>query len=111
MSTTCEFPFVLNCFVIVYCITLIALFTNFYIETYRHQTRDREAAAAAAALMAGKAKANAAHNGVQHVNGAPVLPAITAKSYANGTKNGAMKNGDAIILNSDSSSQVYQRRH
>jgi len=40
----CEFPYVFNWYVIVYCVTLIALFTNFYIETYSHQKRDREAA-------------------------------------------------------------------
>jgi len=41
MTTPCDFPFVLNCYVIVYCVTLIALFTNFYIETYRHQKNDK----------------------------------------------------------------------
>lgn len=44
MTSTCEFPYVFNWYVIVYCVTLIALFTNFYIETYSHQKRDREAA-------------------------------------------------------------------
>lgn len=41
MSTTCDFPFVLNCYIIIYCVTLIALFTNFYIEAYQHQRTDR----------------------------------------------------------------------
>lgn len=41
MSTTCDFPFVLNCYIIIYCVTLIALFTNFYIEAYQYQRLDR----------------------------------------------------------------------
>jgi hypothetical protein len=45
MQTDCAFPYVFNWYVIVYCVTLIALFTNFYIETYSHQRRDREAQA------------------------------------------------------------------
>jgi len=42
---TCEFPQIFYWYVIVYCVTLIALFTNFYVETYSHVLKDRAAAA------------------------------------------------------------------
>ncbi|CAG7816876.1 unnamed protein product [Allacma fusca] len=109
MCTTCDFPFILNCFIIVYCITLIALFTNFYIETYRHQSRDRAAAAAALQI-----KQAALANG--HANGG-----VTAKKPIESGEPGSARNGSAlnsnnkngVILNSSVSSngttQVYQR--
>lgn len=41
MTTECDFPYVFNLYVIVYCVTLIALFTNFYIETYSQMKKNK----------------------------------------------------------------------
>lgn len=101
MSTTCDFPFILNCFIIVYCITLIALFTNFYIETYRHQNRDRREQAAL--LEAKNAAAAAAAAMSSHTK----KPIGTLSDSSGGLSNG-IKNG--VLVNSNGST-VYQRSH
>jgi len=39
MRTTCTFPYIFNWYVICYGLSLIALFSNFYMETYSNQKR------------------------------------------------------------------------
>ncbi|ODM91749.1 Elongation of very long chain fatty acids protein 4 [Orchesella cincta] len=82
MSRTCDFPFVLNCYIIIYCITLISLFTNFYIEAYQHQRTDR--LEIQAAIQEKRARSIAA--------GGTGTNNYANNSYMNNLRNGFIKN-------------------